>query len=76
MAHGSLIEISCGFADYANGYLAMIAVTGMLFQYGLTGSAWGDCALYTAGKSVKQFVCPGRLRTFEYEVTVKSAIGF
>jgi len=34
-------------AEIANGRLAMMAIMGMLFQDGLTGSAWGDWALYT-----------------------------
>jgi len=35
-------------AELANGRLAMMAIIGMLFQDGLTGSAWGDWSLYTA----------------------------
>ena len=35
-------------AELANGRLAMVAIIGMLFQDGLTGSNWGDWALYTA----------------------------
>merc|ERR1712232_1437716 len=35
-------------AEIANGRLAMMAITGMFFQDGLTGSAWGDWSLYTA----------------------------
>merc|ERR1712066_732702 len=35
-------------AEIANGRLAMMAIMGMFFQDGLTGSAWGDWALYTA----------------------------
>jgi len=35
-------------AEIANGRLAMMAIMGMLFQDGLTGSAWGDWELYTA----------------------------
>jgi len=34
-------------AEIANGRLAMMAIIGMFFQDGLTGSAWGDWALYT-----------------------------
>jgi len=34
-------------AELANGRLAMMAIIGMFFQNGLTGSAWGDWALYT-----------------------------
>jgi len=35
-------------AELANGRLAMMAFVGMVFQDGLTGSAWGDWSLYTA----------------------------
>merc|ERR1719204_25700 len=35
-------------AEVANGRLAMVAIIGMFFQDGLTGTAWGDWALYTA----------------------------
>merc|ERR1712217_1021131 len=35
-------------AEIANGRLAMFAIIGMFFQDGLTGSAWGDWAMYTA----------------------------
>ena len=34
-------------AELANGRLAMMAIIGMFFQSGLTGTAWGDWALYT-----------------------------
>mmetsp|Transcript_53630 Transcript_53630/g.157884 ORF Transcript_53630/g.157884 Transcript_53630/m.157884 type:complete len:396 (-) Transcript_53630:208-1395(-) len=34
-------------SELANGRLAMMAIMGMFFQDGLTGSAWGDWALYT-----------------------------
>merc|ERR1719367_486752 len=34
-------------AEINNGRLAMMAIMGMWFQNGLTGSAWGDWALYT-----------------------------
>jgi len=34
-------------AEINNGRLAMVAIIGMFFQNGLTGSAWGDWALYT-----------------------------
>merc|ERR1719277_2594812 len=33
-------------AEIANGRLAMVSIIGMFFQDGLTGSAWGDWALY------------------------------
>ncbi|CAE8602429.1 unnamed protein product [Polarella glacialis] len=35
-------------AELANGRLAMMAIIGMFFQDGLTGSAWGDWAFFTA----------------------------
>merc|ERR1711971_956331 len=35
-------------AEINNGRLAMMAIIGMFFQNGLTGSAWGDWANYTA----------------------------
>ena len=34
-------------AEPANCCLAMLEIVGLLFQVGLTGSAWGDGALYT-----------------------------
>jgi len=34
-------------SELANGRLAMMAIIGMFYQDGLTGSAWGDWALYT-----------------------------
>ena len=45
-------------AEIANGRLAMMAIIGMFFQDGLTGSAWGDWALYTASplQAVGRFV--------------------
>merc|ERR1712151_1235597 len=33
-------------AELANGRLAMVAIIGMFFQNGLTGSAWGDWSNY------------------------------
>merc|ERR1712050_554028 len=33
-------------AEINNGRLAMVAIIGMFFQDGLTGSAWGDWANY------------------------------
>merc|ERR1712203_927355 len=43
-------------AELANGRLAMVAIIGMFFQDGLTGSAWGDWALYTGSplRSLKE----------------------
>lgn len=35
-------------AELANGRLSMMAIIGMFFQDGLTGSAWGDWDAYTA----------------------------
>merc|ERR1719424_1848779 len=35
-------------AELANGRLAMMAIIGMFFQDGLTGTAWGGWSLYTA----------------------------
>jgi len=53
-------------AEIANGRLAMMAIIGMFFQDGLTGSAWGDWANYTASP----------LRAFEKELGVQEPVGF
>merc|ERR1711953_1118400 len=53
-------------AELANGRLAMVAIIGMFFQDGLTGSAWGDWALYTESP----------LRAFESELGVQAPVGF
>merc|ERR1712050_613440 len=53
-------------AELANGRLAMVAIMGMLFQDGSTGSAWGDWALYTNSP----------LRAFEGELGVQEPLGF
>merc|ERR1719422_1185827 len=53
-------------AELANGRLAMMAIIGMFFQDGLTGSAWGDWSLYTASP----------LRAFEGELGVQPPVGF
>merc|ERR1719499_1370751 len=53
-------------AEIANGRLAMMAIIGMFFQDGLTGSAWGDWALYDASP----------LRAFENELGVQDPVGF
>merc|ERR1712007_281626 len=53
-------------AEIANGRLAMMAIIGMFFQDGLTGSAWGDWALYTESP----------LRAFESELGVQAPLGF
>merc|ERR1719382_1068976 len=53
-------------AEIANGRLAMMAIIGMFFQDGLTGSAWGDWALYTDSP----------LRAFENELGVQAPVGY
>merc|ERR1711988_642094 len=53
-------------AEIANGRLAMVAIIGMFFQDGLTGSAWGDWANYTDSP----------LRAFEDELGVQAPLGF
>jgi hypothetical protein len=53
-------------AEIANGRLAMVAIIGMFFQDGLTGSAWGDWELYTASP----------LRAFESELGVQAPVGY
>merc|ERR1712061_176954 len=53
-------------AELANGRLAMMAIIGMFFQDGLTGSAWGDWTLYTASP----------MRAFESELGVQEPVGF
>merc|ERR1712045_349397 len=53
-------------AELANGRLAMMAIIGMFFQDGLTGSPWGDWALYTGSP----------LRAFENELGVQPPVGF
>ena len=53
-------------AELANGRLTMMAIIGMFFQDGLTGSAWGDWALYAASP----------LRAFESELGVQDPVGF
>merc|ERR1719450_1075126 len=53
-------------AEIANGRLAMMAIIGMFYQDGLTGSAWGDWALYTDSP----------LRAYENETGVQPPVGF
>merc|ERR1712014_260521 len=53
-------------AEIANGRLAMMAIIGMFYQDGLTGSAWGDWSLYTDSP----------LRAFENELGVQAPLGF
>merc|ERR1712232_458775 len=52
--------------ELANGRLAMMAIMGMLYQDGLTGSAWGDWSLYTDSP----------LRAFENELGVQPPVGY
>merc|ERR1711972_125386 len=53
-------------AEIANGRLAMMAIIGMFFQDGLTGSAWGDWGNYVDSP----------LRAFEGELGVQAPVGF
>ena len=53
-------------SEIANGRLAMMAIIGMFYQDGLTGSAWGDWALYTDSP----------LRAFESEMGAMAPFGF
>merc|ERR1711879_804107 len=53
-------------AELANGRLAMMAIIGMFYQDGLTGSAWGDWSLYSDSP----------LRAFESELGVQPPVGF
>merc|ERR1711988_1259700 len=53
-------------AELANGRLAMMAIIGMFFQDGLTGSAWGDWANYVDSP----------LRAFENELGVQAPVGY
>merc|ERR1719210_2089310 len=53
-------------AEIANGRLAMMAIIGMFYQDGLTGSAWGEWALYADSP----------LRAFESELGVQAPFGF
>merc|ERR1712190_12126 len=53
-------------AELANGRLAMMAIIGIFFQDGLTGSPWGDWDLYTASP----------LRAFENELGAQAPLGF
>merc|ERR1712203_607195 len=55
-------------AEIANGRLAMMAIIGMFYQDGLTGSAWGDWANYTDS--------PLRAVDFSTELGVTPPLGF
>jgi len=52
--------------ELANGRLAMMAIIGMFFQDGLTGSAWGDWSVYTGSP----------LRAFENKLGVQAPVGY
>jgi len=45
---------------------AEVAIIGMFFRYGMTGSAWGDRSLYTASP----------LRAFQEQLGVQDPVGF
>merc|ERR1712241_489807 len=60
-------------AEIANGRLAMMAIIGMFFQDGLTGSAWGDWALYTDSPLRSGKMRPGFNTLPEFE---KPSTGF
>merc|ERR1719428_2556979 len=46
-------------AELANGRLAIVSIIGMFFQDGLTGSAWGDWALYEGSPLRSGKMSPG-----------------
>merc|ERR1719291_1359983 len=54
-------------AEVSNGRLAMVAIIGMFFQDGLTGSAWGDWALYTGSPLRSGKMSPGYNTLPEWE---------
>merc|ERR1712217_346201 len=60
-------------AELANGRLAMVSIIGMFFQDGLTGSAWGDWALYEASPLRSGKFSPGFNTLPEFE---KPSTGF
>merc|ERR1719343_952319 len=61
-------------AEIANGRLAMMAIIGMFFQNGLTGSAWGDWALYTDSPLRAQ--ATSAAPDFSKELGVTAPLGF
>merc|ERR1711972_580632 len=67
-------------AELANGRLAMMAIIGMFYQDGLTGSAWGDWALYTDSNLRCELHGSSKVRTalaaFESELGVQAPVGF
>merc|ERR1712242_675131 len=58
-------------AEINNGRLAMVAIIGMFFQDGLTGSAWGDWANY-ADSPLRATAAPD----FSKELGVCPPLGF
>jgi hypothetical protein len=52
--------------DIVDGRLAIMSVIGRIFQGGLTGSAWGNQALYTAWQ----------LLAFVNKLGVQAQVGF
>merc|ERR1712046_208755 len=61
----------------ANGRLAMMAIIGMFFQDGLTGSAWGDWANYTDSPlRAPAEVVATATQAFENELGVQPPVGF
>merc|ERR1712242_421498 len=67
-------------AELANGRLAMMAIIGMFYQDGLTGSAWGDWALYTDSNLRCELRGCSKVKTalsaFESELGVQAPVGF
>merc|ERR1712129_605702 len=55
-------------AELANGRLAMMAIIGMFFQDGLTGTAWGDWSAWPESKFWAS--------AFESELGVQAPVGF
>merc|ERR1719293_225916 len=56
-------------AEIANGRLAMMAIIGMFFQDGLTGSPWGDWSNYPESRF-------WGAAAFENELGVQAPVGF
>merc|ERR1719221_697144 len=63
-------------SELANGRLAMMAIIGMFYQDGLTGSAWGDWALYTDSNLRCEPKVSTALAAFESELGVQPPVGF
>jgi hypothetical protein len=60
-------------AEINNGRLAMMAIIGMFFQNGLTGTAWGDWSLYTDSPLR---AAPAAGPDFSQELGVSPPLGF